>query len=93
MVGYGPAVSEDVTVQDPEVVVPDVLPDELLEEEPESFLQANGAMMPSPNAARPLFKNIFLSILGVLVKKYSCKVYDTHKLKVALVALKSPELG
>jgi hypothetical protein len=59
-----------VTVQDPLVVPPEVPLDVLPEEEPpESFLQASGAIIPNPNAARPLFKNIFLSILGVLVNK------------------------
>lgn len=72
MVGYGPAVSEPVAVQELLEVLVEVLSEELLdeleEELPELFVQANGATMPSPKAARPFLKNAFLSILMVLVK-------------------------
>jgi hypothetical protein len=78
MVGYGPAVSEPVAVQELLEVLVEVLSDvldELEEELPELFVQANGATMPSPKAARPFLKNAFLSILMVLVK--SNVIYDT----------------
>lgn len=71
IVGYGPAVSDEVTEHEP------LDEDELLElvdvveaaaSSVDVFLQecASGAMATNPNAVKPFFKNDFLSMLIIV---------------------------